>query len=170
MKIYNYKKFLLEWGYGGEGGVASKDPIKVKSSMITDINFEDDEDDEDEKDIPILQDILIKESNVDLKTLLGKKFVIISDTIEEYKKVLNVLNEYNIRWFTGEEANYKSHTIDRFHTYLYISESRNLTCSNRYFHEDGTAKYTAKEILKIDTEKRTIRWYNHGKLQKESDD
>jgi hypothetical protein len=63
MKINNYKQFLLEWGYGGEGGVPSKDPIKVKSSMFTTIDLSDDEDDEDDddnddknKDIPILQD------------------------------------------------------------------------------------------------------------------
>ncbi len=58
MKINNYKQFLLEWGYGGEGGGPSKDPIKVKSSMFTTIDLDDDDDDDDDedKDIPILQD------------------------------------------------------------------------------------------------------------------
>jgi len=62
MKICNYNQFILEWGYGGEGGVASKDPIKVKSSMITSIIL-DEEDEEDEEDIPILQDIISEHNN-----------------------------------------------------------------------------------------------------------
>lgn len=54
--IKNYKDFLLEWGYGGEGGVPSKDPVKVKSSMITEIDLGEEEEQED-KDIPVLKDI-----------------------------------------------------------------------------------------------------------------
>lgn len=57
MKIKNYKNFLLEWGYGGEGGSASKDPIKVKTTMFTEIELDDDEEDEEDIDIPILSDI-----------------------------------------------------------------------------------------------------------------
>jgi hypothetical protein len=45
--IKNYKNFLLEWGYGGEGGVASKDPVRVSLKMIDDIKIEDDTDNED---------------------------------------------------------------------------------------------------------------------------
>jgi hypothetical protein len=56
--VKKYDDFLLEWGYGGEGGVASKDPVKVSSRMITDINLEDDADDEEfDTYVPILKDM-----------------------------------------------------------------------------------------------------------------
>lgn len=54
-----YKQFLFEWGYGGEGGVASKDPIKVRSAMLTEIDpleAREEEEEEDNTDIPILSD------------------------------------------------------------------------------------------------------------------
>jgi hypothetical protein len=45
--IKNYKNFLLEWGYGGEGGNPSKDPVRVSTKMIDSIKIEDDTEDED---------------------------------------------------------------------------------------------------------------------------
>ena len=61
--VKKYKQFLFEWGYGGEGGVASKDPIKIRSAMFTEIDpleakeeEEEEEEEEDNTDIPILKD------------------------------------------------------------------------------------------------------------------
>ena len=54
--IKKYDQFILEWGYGGEGGVASKDPIKVSSRMITEIDLEEDEEEFDTY-VPILKDM-----------------------------------------------------------------------------------------------------------------
>jgi len=58
--VKKYKQFLFEWGYGGEGGAASKDPIKVRSAMLTEIDpleaKEEEEEEEDNSDIPILSD------------------------------------------------------------------------------------------------------------------
>ncbi len=57
--VKKYKQFLFEWGYGGEGGVASKDPIKVRSAMLTEIDpieAREEEEEEDNTDIPILSD------------------------------------------------------------------------------------------------------------------
>lgn len=70
MKIKNYNNFILEWGYGGEGGVASKDPIKVKDSMIDEIEIDEGETDEDKrkkvkKDIPILKDLSEQYKEID---------------------------------------------------------------------------------------------------------
>jgi hypothetical protein len=61
--IKKYKDFLLreEWGYGGEGGVPSKDPIKIKDRMFTEIDLEDEEEDDNIDYIPILINNIIKE-------------------------------------------------------------------------------------------------------------
>lgn len=66
MKVKDFKGFLLEWGYGGEGGVASKDPIKMKSRMFTEIDMEDQEEEEEDKDIPILSDTNESANNIDV--------------------------------------------------------------------------------------------------------
>ena len=61
MTLKKYKEFLLEWGYGGEGGHTSKDPIKIKDEMIDEIIIDDDDDDnENNQDLPILKDNVTK--------------------------------------------------------------------------------------------------------------
>jgi len=62
--VKKYDQFILEWGYGGEGGVPSKDPVKVSSRMITDINLDDEADDEEfDTYVPILKDMSEKKTN-----------------------------------------------------------------------------------------------------------
>ena len=65
MKIKDFNEFLFEWGYGGEGGVASRDPIKMKDRMFAEIDMEDIEEEEEDVDIPILSDINESKSDVD---------------------------------------------------------------------------------------------------------
>lgn len=77
--IIKYKDFLFEWGYGGEGGIPSKDPIKLKDRMFVDIeindeNQDDDDDDDDDKDISILKNIKVLNENND------------NDSIDPYKE------------------------------------------------------------------------------------
>lgn len=56
----------MEWGYGGEGGVPSKDPIKIKDRMFDIIDLKDDDDEIDEIDyIPILIGNTINDINED---------------------------------------------------------------------------------------------------------
>lgn len=168
MKISNYKTFLLEWGYGGEGGVASKDPIKVKSSMITDIDLEDDEDDEKEKDIPILKDNMIKESLEELHDEFGKIIIIKIQTPEEYNDLMKFFDQYNIRWTSGRKATYRIFTS----SIVYIFLRDHLTFSgeddfNKKKEYRGITIYTVDEILKYNTDKMRIRWYKKGKFQNE---
>jgi len=50
-KILKYEDFLFEY----EGGPPTKDHIKIKSSMITDIDLELEEEDDDDSEINILK-------------------------------------------------------------------------------------------------------------------
>lgn len=61
MAIKKYKDFLLEY----EGGPPAKDPIKVSSGMITNVELEEEEE-LDQKEIDILKDFNESNSHLDI--------------------------------------------------------------------------------------------------------
>lgn len=171
MKISNYNQFLLEWGYGGEGGVASKDPIKVKSSMITNIDLEDEEDKDDDKDIPILQDNLIKEGIDEIKQIFGDVFIVEIYNSNEFNLLLKFFEEHGITWANGNVAT----SSNIFYPYIYFNCS--LTRKNTIQRGNSPPQdmknkllYSVDQILNTKPEKNVIKWYNKGKFIKENVD
>lgn len=165
MKLYNYDTFLFEWGYGAEGGIASKDPIKVKSSMITNIDLDEDEDEKDEVDIPILQDNLIKEGVDELKKLFGETFAVKVNDSNELLQILQFFEKHDILWISDKKAT----ELTEFYEFIFfnIPPYNKLTRSHEKFY-DHITYYTIDQIL--GNFQNQIRWYKKGKLQKESQD
>jgi hypothetical protein len=63
MTIKKFNTFILEFGTGYEGGPPGRDHVKIGDRMFTEIDLEDGEEDEEEdKDIPVLQDLILKEN------------------------------------------------------------------------------------------------------------